>query len=295
MKLALVNKNNQRREMPSKNGYIKLWRDIKKQPFWKKDLEAKSIFIELIMAAQHTKKQVTYKNKVVSLDEGQLIISRTELGEDAGVDSESKIKRTLVKFDKLGITTRENVKHNGHIIGQIITLNNWEKWQNIDRSTDRPTDQSNVAYLKGLTGGSDRPTDQSTVQHCNNVSNNSLKEYAGQDAPLELETFLQERTDAFEDFWKTYSESKVLIGGKNKAPKAKTKSKFLNETFPASKIRKMGLEAFDQEVDSLLDLVWLVYSDIAQHKKTNTRSDWFNHENMWPAKFLSNAQWRDEA
>ena len=295
MKLALVHSNNQRREMPSKNGYIKLWRDIKKQSFWKKDLEAKSIFIELIMAAQHTQKQITYKGKLVSLKEGQCITSRTELGDDAGVDSDSKIKRTLAKFDKLDITTRENVKHNGHIIGQIITLNNWEKWQNIDQSTDQPTDQSTVAYLKGLDSGSDQPSDQSTDRLSNNVSNNSLKEYAGQEAPLAAKTFLQERSEAFEDFWKMWNECKKIIGGKNSAPKKISKTKFLNQTFPASKVNKMGLEAFDQEIELLLDLAWLAHNDIAENQKTNTESSWYNFRGMYPAKFLSNAQWRDEA
>jgi len=292
MKLALVNKNNQvKRDMPSENGFVILWRDINKQS-WSNESLPYAVFTKLLTQVQHKPYVAEVNGIKTPLQAGEIAMSYdkiTQLFKE--IKDKSHARRIIKKFKSLSqIYTREIKKGNVNY-GFVVGFVGWEKWQNCDTPSDTPSDTPKATNIKALSTIRDTPSD---TQRNNNVLN-KLKDNACFDNKPVLETFLQERTDAFEDFWKTYSESKVLIGGKNKAPKAKTKSKFLNETFPASKIRSMGLEAFDQEVESLLDLVWLVYSDIAQHKKTNTRSDWFNHENMWPAKFLSNAQWRDEA
>ena len=107
--------------------------------------------------------------------------------------------------------------------------------------------------------------------------------------------YIEERNLAFEDFWKQWSDNKKMVGKINTAPKSTVKTKFLNQTFPASKVRAMGIEAFNQEVELMLDLAWNAHSDIAKNDKANTESSWFNYRSMYPAKFLSNAQWRDQA
>ena len=107
--------------------------------------------------------------------------------------------------------------------------------------------------------------------------------------------YLQERTTAFDDFWMQWGDNKKMVGKVNTAPKATVKAKFLNQTFPASKVRAIGLESFNEEVELMLDLAWNAHSDIAKHDKTKTESSWFNYRSMYPSKFLSNAQWRDQA
>ncbi len=107
--------------------------------------------------------------------------------------------------------------------------------------------------------------------------------------------YLQERTTAFDDFWMQWGDNKKMVGKVNTAPKSTVKTKFLNQTFPASKVRAMGIESFNEEVELMLDLAWNAHSDIAKHDKTKTESSWFNYRSMYPSKFLSNAQWRDQA
>jgi len=107
--------------------------------------------------------------------------------------------------------------------------------------------------------------------------------------------YLEERTLAFNDFWMQWGDNKKMVGKVNTAPKSTVKTKFLNQTFPASKVRAMGVESFNEEVELMLDLAWNAHSDIAKHDKTNTQSSWFNYRSMYPSKFLSNAQWRDQA
>ena len=107
--------------------------------------------------------------------------------------------------------------------------------------------------------------------------------------------YLEERTLAFNDFWMQWGDNKKMVGKVNTAPKSTVKTKFLNQTFPASKVRAMGVESFNEEVELMLDLAWNAHSDIAKHDKTKTESSWFNYRSMYPSKFLSNAQWRDQA
>tara|TARA_R110000868_G_scaffold180558_1_gene421171 strand:+ start:171 stop:929 length:759 start_codon:yes stop_codon:yes gene_type:complete len=120
-------------------------------------------------------------------------------------------------------------------------------------------------------------------------------DFANQASPPIKQDYLEERTLAFDDFWKQWGDNKKMIGGSNTAPRAATKIKFLNQTFNASKVRTMGIESFNDEVELMLDLAWNAHSDIAKHDKANTESSWFNYRSMYPAKFLSNAQWRDQA
>ena len=107
--------------------------------------------------------------------------------------------------------------------------------------------------------------------------------------------YLEERTLAFDDFWRQWGDNKKMVGKVNTAPKSTVKTKFLNQTFNASKVRAMGIDAFNEEVELMLDLAWNAHSDIAKHDKTKTESSWFNYRSMYPSKFLSNAQWRDQA
>jgi hypothetical protein len=275
--LSLVTNINPRREMPSKNGYIKLWRDIKKQSFWKKDLEAKSIFIELIMAAQHTQKPTVYKGKTITLSPGQLIISKPELGEAAGIESESKVHRCLEKFVKLDIITKENVKHKGHFIGQIITLNNWEKWQNIEGSTERSTEGSEVAYLKGLDSGCERSTESPTERHSNNVSNNKdIKE-------SDRQANLSHLKSAFEHIWKKWKTCKLNIGKTDTSPKTKTFDKNFKTIFNHSYFNKNSQEAFKAEINKLSKFM----------EKAHDIQGFNRFENMQLPKFLNEKQWRD--
>ena len=285
--LAVVTNINQRREMPSNRGFAPLWRDIDNQPWYKKhEGRYTAVFVQLLLKASTSDRIDTYRGQTSPLKPGQLARTYDQLANELG-QTKSQIQNAFIMFKKLGqITTKSDGKFT------VITLEKHAKFNTVNNTVNNT--------VKPLIECASSPILNTVNNTANNTQKNnsleeSLKDYAGQEAQPEPKTFLKERSDAFEDFWKLWSAAKKLVGGKNTAPKAKTKSKFLNETFPASKIRKIGVEMFDREVEAMLDLVWLAHDNIAKHRKTNTRSDWFNHESMWPAKFLSNAQWRDEA
>tara|TARA_Y100000310_G_scaffold92100_1_gene89633 strand:+ start:1149 stop:2003 length:855 start_codon:yes stop_codon:yes gene_type:complete len=159
--------------MPSKNGFITVWRDIQKQP-WYKSPEHLAIFMHILTSATHQHRSVDFKGVPVSLLPGQFITTYKKLAETFGIESESKVRRIVNKFIKLDQITKANLKKGRTDIGLILTINNWEKWQKADTPSDTPSDTPKVAYLKGLNGSADTQTDTPSDTLNNNDINNKL-------------------------------------------------------------------------------------------------------------------------
>ena len=85
--------------MPSKNGFIAVWRDIQKQP-WYKSPEHLAIFMHILTSATHQHRSVDFKGVPVSLLPGQFITTYKKLAETFGIESESKVRRIVNKFIK---------------------------------------------------------------------------------------------------------------------------------------------------------------------------------------------------
>jgi uncharacterized protein YdaU (DUF1376 family) len=203
--------------------------------------------------------------------------------ESDGVYIQSRIQDDLEKYQANSVTNKR------------IAIERERKRKEAERN-------ANSTKRAGVVNDSIDLPDEATPNH-KPLTINQLKDMPdlGNQAALVIEKkevkqdYLEERTLAFDDFWKQWGDNKKMLGGSNTAPRAATKTKFLNQTFPASKVRVMGIEAFNQEVELMLDLAWNAHSDIAKNDKANAESSWFNYRSMYPAKFLSNAQWRDEA
>lgn len=159
--------------MPSKNGFITVWRDIQKQP-WYKSPEHLAIFMHILTSATHQHRSVDFKGVPVSLLPGQFITTYKKLAETFGIESESKVRRIVNKFIKLDQITKANLKKGRTDIGLILTINNWEKWQKADTPSDTPSDTPKVAYLKGLNDSADTHADTPSDTLNNNDINNKL-------------------------------------------------------------------------------------------------------------------------
>lgn len=157
--------------MPSKNGYVAVWRDIKKQSFYK-DLTARGIFLDMLLDAQHKSHRIEVDGVQIFLNPGQLFTKRKYFVEQ-GID-DSKVKRVFAKLESLGIIQRETIKVGKRSVGQRVTFLNWSKWQKSDQSTDQSSDQPRTAEIKGLNTGCDQSTDQPSDQENNNVYNNNV-------------------------------------------------------------------------------------------------------------------------
>lgn len=277
--------------MPSKNGFITVWRDIQKQP-WYKSPEHLAIFMHILTSATHQHRSVDFKGVPVSLLPGQFITTYKKLAETFGIESESKVRRIVNKFIKLDQITKVNLKKGRTDIGLILTINNWEKWQKADTPSDTPSDTPKVAYLKGLNDSADTHADTPSDTLNNNDINN-IKDNADPEA-LRVEKINEVRVKGFEHFWKSWREGKKAIGVNQKPPKNETYRKNFLKAFPDSYMKKIGHKGFVKEVNDMLGLLNEAFSDIESCQAQGKRSDFENYVTMFPALFLSRKQWRDE-
>lgn len=278
--------------MPSKNGFITVWRDIQKQP-WYKSPEHLAIFMHILTSATHQHRSVDYKGVPVSLLPGQFITTYKKLAETFGIESESKVRRIVNKFIKLDQITKANLKKGRTDIGLILTINNWEKWQKADTPSDTPSDTPKVAYLKGLNGSTDTHADTPSDTLNNNDINN-IKDNADPEA-LRVEKINEVRVKGFEHFWKSWREGKKAIGVNQKPPKNETYRKNFLKAFPDSYMKKIGHKGFVKEINDMLGLLNEAFSDIESCQAQGKRSDFENYVTMFPALFLTRKQWREEA
>ncbi len=111
-------------------GYIKFYRRFMKWE-WYQDANTKSLFIHLLLSANFEKK--VWRNIVI--DKGQLIVGRKKLAKELNL-SEQEI-RTSIKHLKStnNITIKTTNKYS------LITIVNWEKYQDIVSQTNQQTNQ----------------------------------------------------------------------------------------------------------------------------------------------------------
>ncbi len=287
----VINIDQGKQKMPSKNGYVMAWRDIKKQP-WYGNPEALAVFTHIMLSA--TSKPLTFDMKGVECDlsPGQYVTTYPQLAKVFDL-SKSKVRSILKTFAKNGQIVTTQIKQGRINKGLVITLTGWSKWQ---KNTDllitppnTPHDTRGVTYLKGCDTPLNTPpnTPLSTVLN-NNVLNNNNKSMLVSDEKSERVCHLEIREKAFEHFWQTWSKCKKLVGKINTAPKSTTKTKFLS-MLNDKHVEKIGVDGFRKELGLMCELAIGAHTDIAENKDSSFRA----YQNMYPAKFLTNKQWRD--
>lgn len=235
-KVTSININRGQTDMPSANGYVSLWRDLRKQPFYN-DFIARGMFIDMLIEAQHRPRQIEVNGQVVFLTSGQLFVKRCHfVGQ--GID-DSKVRRVMDKFERLEIISREVIKLGKRNIGTRITFKNWSKWQKTDQSTDQSTDQlkdqPDTAEIKALSGGCDQSSDQSTDQSTDHINNNVYNKdllpkgncgLQGKQPDAMPKGFYESIKDLYNSTLTTLPACKVLSPTRKQAIKARTKNEF---------------------------------------------------------------------
>jgi hypothetical protein len=276
MKLATVTPINQVREMPSNNGYVHLWRDIKKQPFYQKDHIARSMMMDMLLDAQYNGRVINVSGVDVILNVGQLFTSKKHFM-DQGI-SESKTKTRLAMFEKLGVISRQVIKDKSNrSIGQRVTFLNWNKWQKIDLPSDLPVNPPEAPNIKALAMGVNLPLDPPLNLLCNKVSNNKdIKE-------SDRQANLSHLKSAFEHIWKKWKSCKSNIGKTDTSPKTKTFDKNFKSIFNTAYFNKNSQAVFKAEINQLSKFI----------EKAHEIQGFNRFENMQLPKFLNEKQWRD--
>lgn len=136
-------------------GYIKLWRKIEDN-FISHDPLYFSLFIWLLLLANHKEQQALFNGKVVSIKKGQVLTGRNKLVQITGINR-SKIERIL-KHLKSEHMIEQQVSNRF----RIISIANYEQYQ----------DQNN-AIRAGKRATSEQPV--STNKNEKNEKNNSMQ------------------------------------------------------------------------------------------------------------------------
>ena len=126
------------------NGYIRLYRKLRQEWFYKKP-KILQLFIHLLLSANHEKKEFMWNDNLIMVKEGQIITGRKQLSEETGL-AETTIERILQMLES------------GHQIGQqkttkyrLITILKWKDYQNGDTKVDnKRTTNGHKQELKEL-------------------------------------------------------------------------------------------------------------------------------------------------
>jgi hypothetical protein len=116
-------------------GWIKVHRSLKDKGYYKNSSYI-HLWIHLLLSVNHEPTEFFWNGKIIYLKPGQFITGRKKISFETGIP-ETTIERVL------------NCLESEHQIGQqkttkyrLITILNWEKWQEVDNKTDskRTTD-----------------------------------------------------------------------------------------------------------------------------------------------------------
>ena len=108
------------------SGWIKLHRDLLKNPIWvNSTAEQKVVLITLLLMANHEKKNWEWQGKKFELQPGQLITTQRNLAKICGEDvTRQKTRTSLERFENLEFLTQQSTHG-----GSLITIVNWRAYQ----------------------------------------------------------------------------------------------------------------------------------------------------------------------
>jgi hypothetical protein len=121
------------------NGWVKLHRKILENPISKRP-QYLSLWIHLLVMANHKKNKMMWNGEILSINEGQFITGRKELSEKTGIP-ETTIE-DILKF----LERQQQIRQQKTTKFRLITVINWEKYQVSDTKSDnKPTTERQQA------------------------------------------------------------------------------------------------------------------------------------------------------
>lgn len=144
-------------------GWIKVHRKILENPVVCKDSDHMAVWLYLLLKATHKKIPMMFGKKKIELMPGQLIVSALTISKTLKL-SESKVRRCIKSF-KIDEQIDEQATRNG----RLITILNWESYQNSDEQNDEQVTNKRRTSDEQVT-----PNKNVRMEECKNVRNNSL-------------------------------------------------------------------------------------------------------------------------
>lgn len=174
-------------------GWVKVHRKMLANPVVMKDPDYLAVWIYLLLNASHKRHPTIFNGKKIILQPGQLVTGRRAIAVTNHI-SESKVKRILNAFK-----IDQQIDQQGTPHGSLITILEWDKYQNNDQQNDRQVTNK-------------RPTsDQqaTTIQECKECKNDKNREGQAPVPRSVIQDYVTEHNLAVdvEVFWNYYEEN----------------------------------------------------------------------------------------
>lgn len=193
------------------NGYIKLYRQILKNPVVCKDSDHFSIWVYLLLNATHDNLDAIFNGVRITLKPGQLITGRKSISNDLNVD-ESKVRRVLNLFEKDQQISRQRSNKNS-----LITILKWSLYQGSDQQNEqqptnnRPTSDQQVTTNKNEKNDNNEKNDKNT-----NLNKKDVVRFKKPNLDEIIKYIREENLRVDENVFFDYYESNGWVVGKNK-------------------------------------------------------------------------------
>lgn len=272
-----------------KNGYIPLYRSIKKKS-WAKDVYLRTLWENLLIDAQRQPYAARFKGRTWQLQPGQLVVTAADLGlvlcdRKGKPTSRDSVERMLSFFVREGMISMEGEKQKGRVITILNYAEYAEKMSNLPAQTSAQiTAHDEASAGAGLMGYAAHVAAQTSAQHEQEGNNNNIKhtsENSGESSDERLQKFLSAHPDSAiqtpkGDKWGTAED--LLC--------AEWILALRNITKPS--LTKPNLTAWANDVRMLRQL------DHHTHREICELFKWAAHDSFWHKNILSPAKLRKQ-
>lgn len=193
------------------NGYIKLYRQILKNPVVCKDSDHFSIWVYLLLNATHDNLDAIFNGERITLQPGQLITGRKSISSELNIN-ESKVRRVLNLFENDQQISRQRSNKNS-----LITILKWSLYQGSDQQNEqqstnnRPTSDQQVTTNKNVKNDNNVKNDKN-----NNLNKKDSVRFVKPNID-EIRDYINEQNLSIDpNVFYDYYESNGWVVGKNK-------------------------------------------------------------------------------
>jgi hypothetical protein len=184
-----------------------------------------ALWFHLLLLASHKPKRIFIGGQTIDLKPGQFATSRKSLSDVSGV-SEMKTERLLSRLE-----IEQQIEQQGFSKFRIITITNWDKYQNIEQKIEQQMHSSCTASEQ----------EPNTIKKERSKECKKERKQTEPPAPVEIPGWLDETV------WNQFKENRTFLKSKM-TPLAQTKT--INELFKLMQDGHDPTEVMNQSIAS---------------------------------------------
>lgn len=145
-------------------GYVSIHRKIWANPIWdtSEPFDKRSAWVDLILLANHERKEIVFDGNVLTVEKGQFITSEVKLA-NRWHWKRDKVHKYLMLLVKLGMITKKSTSRS-----TTVTIVNYEKFQ-VKSTSNRATTRATTGASLGATTGAQTIMNNNNNNELNNI------------------------------------------------------------------------------------------------------------------------------